>query len=101
MTKQNRYLETLSQWNWWGLWFLVSRPLIEIFHGVMSKSLDWFVCLTPGIVFNLVILFRLDTPLFKFLKLSWLFPPKNSILYLGYALFFPFCGFLAWGLWQS
>lgn len=101
MAQQNRYLESLSSANWAGVWFLVSRPVIEIFYGITSKSINWFICLGPGLSFNILIIFHLDTRLFKWIGLGFMLPPGGSLGYLIYSLSICASGFLGWGFWQS
>lgn len=80
---------------------LVARPMIEIYHGLSAKTLNWFICLTPGAVFNLIVLFGLDVPLGAKIKMSWLFPPHGPVGYLVYVAFGGLSGFVLWGLWQA
>lgn len=105
MEKQNRYLSSLSNMDFNKSWdmavALVSRPIIEIFHGITSKSINWFVCLVPGCLFNILVLTRLDTPLFEFLKLGWLFPPVGMWTYFTYCTIGAVSGFVVWGFWQT
>lgn len=105
MEKQNRYISSLSNidlnkaWDMFGA--LVSRPVIEIFHGITSKSIDWFVCLVPGCLFNILILTRLDGPLFGIMKLGWLLPPAGMWTYFIYCFIGAVSGFAIWGFWQT
>lgn len=81
--------------------FFISRPFIEIFYGIKSKSLDWLTCIIPGCVFNLFVTLGLDRHVFRFLKLSWLLPPTTVGGFLVYCFIGIFSGFLGWGLWQT
>lgn len=105
MEKQNRYVSSLSNidlnkaWDMFGA--LVSRPAIEIFHGITSKSIDWFVCLVPGCLFNILVLTRLDGPLFGIMKLGWLLPPAGMWTYFIYCAVGAISGFAIWGFWQT
>ncbi len=101
MNKQNRYADMFSNANWVGLWFACSRPFIEIFHGITSKSINWFVCLIPGLVLNLLVVSRLDGYFFRWAGLEAILPPKSSTGYLIYASSICLSGFISWGIWQS
>lgn len=105
MEKQNRYVSSLSNVDlnktWDMLVALVSRPVVEIFHGITSKSIDWFVCLVPGCLFNILVLTRLDAPLFGVMKLGWLLPPAGMWTYFIYCVAGATSGFAIWGFWQT
>lgn len=105
MEKQNRYLGSISQIDpsrvFNAIQSITWLPLTEITYGIKSKSINWFLALTPGCVFNLLVLLKWDTPVFQFLKLGWLLPPAGPKGYLVYAILGAFSGMLAWGLWQA
>lgn len=105
MEKQNRYISSLSNIDLNKAWdmfvAIVSRPVIEIFHGITSKSIDWFVCLVPGCLFNILVLTRLDGPLFGIMKLGWLLPPAGMWTYFIYCFAGAVSGFAIWGFWQT
>lgn len=105
MEKQNRYVSSLSNIDLNKAWdmfvALVGRPVIEIFYGITSKSIDWFVCLVPGCLFNILVLTRLDGPLFGIMKLGWLLPPAGMWTYFIYCFAGAVSGFAIWGFWQT
>lgn len=105
MEKQNRYASSLSNIDLNKAWdmfvALGSRPVIEIFHGITSKSIDWFVCLVPGCLFNILVLTRLDGPLFGIMKLGRLLPPAGMWTYFIYCFAGGISGFAIWGFWQT
>lgn len=105
MEKQNRYIGSLSSIDLNKAFdvcvAVISRPTIEIFHGITSKSINWFLCLVPGCLLNLLILTRLDALIFKFFRLEWLLPPSGVWAYFIYCIVGQFSGFAAWGLWQT
>lgn len=105
MEKQNRYLADLSNVNAdRALDFLkriVVRPAIEIYHGITAKTINWFICLIPGCIFNMLVLTGADQFLFRLTKLAWLHQPTGPWTYLIYCVFGDCCGFIAWSLWQT
>lgn len=105
MEKQNRYVSSLTNFDLNRAWemfvALVGRPVVEIFHGITSKSINWFVCLGPGCLFNILVLTRLDAPLFGLVRLGWLFPPTGMWAYFIYCIMGAISGFVTWGLWQT
>ncbi len=105
MEKQNRYLSSLNEIDSNMAWNFVSKiivsPLSEIFYGLKFRTINWFSCLVPGCVFNVLVLFRLDVSFFKILKLEWLLPPAGGWSYLAYSFCGAASGFLLWGLRQT
>lgn len=105
MKKENRYVESLSNIDLNKLWDMscavIGRPVIEIYYGLTHKSINWFACLIPGLIFNILLLTRLDAPLFRFLRMGGVFPPSGVWSYFLYSFGGAMIGFIAWGLWQT
>jgi len=105
MQKQNRYVESLSHIDFNKIWDvsakLLARPIVEIFYGISSKSINWFVCLIPGCLFNILVLTGFDELVFRLIKMDWLLPPSGPKSYIVYCLMGVFSGFAFWGFWQS
>lgn len=100
MAEKNSYAGTLSNLDWARISTLCARPFVEIYFGLLSGSLNWFVCITPGLIANLMLLLRVDAFLWRKIGISFL-PPhgaKGYFIYLGLS---SFSGFLIWGIWQT
>src|SRR5688572_6883805 len=101
MGKENSYQESVSNIDLNRAFdvavTVTGRPIIEIVHGIGSKSIDWFTCLVPGCVFNALVLTGWDTPAFRFIKMGWLLPPSGVWSYFIYCICGAMSGFGLWG----
>jgi hypothetical protein len=74
---------------------------MEVGYGISAKSIDWLVCLTPGLVFNILVATQLDHYLFRVLGVGRILPPSGGIGFFVYWVLGVSSGFYGWGLWQT
>lgn len=82
------------------LLFGISQPLIEIIYGIRKDTILYWPCITWGLLFDFLILSHLDQRIFKFLKMSWLYP-AHPISYSIYSFVGATFGFWVWGAIQT
>ena len=80
---------------------LIWQPIVEIAYGISSKSINWFGCLVPGLIFNVLVLTGADKYVWKFLRLGWMLPPVKVWPFFIYSVWGALIGFSAWSLWQT
>lgn len=80
--------------------FGIGQPIIEVIYGIRKDTILYWPLITWGLIFDALLLSGLDQYIFKFLRLSWLYP-KNPITYSFYAFFGATLGFWVWGAFQS
>ncbi len=80
--------------------FGLSQPIIEVIYGIRKDTILYWPLITWGLIFDALILSGLDQFIFKWLKISWLYP-RNPITYSFYAFFGATLGFWIWGAIQA
>lgn len=80
--------------------FGISQPIIEIFYGIRKDTIIYWPLITWGLVFDILTLSQFDERIFKFLKISWIYP-RNPVSYSIYAFFGVTLGFWIWGAIQT
>lgn len=85
--RNSSLLDTLAHIDWitviWRLAKTLSRPVIELAHGLRTRTLPIFECLVMGTGFGLTIALRLDRWIFKKTNLGALYPYSTT----GYTLY--------------
>jgi hypothetical protein len=76
------------------------QPLLELNYALKFGTLPWLKCLVPGILFNLVVIFRWDAWVFRHYRIQS-FYPSSVWLYILYLLLGAFSGFWVWGIGQA
>ncbi len=80
--------------------FGVSQPVIEIVYGIRKDTIIYWPLISWGIIFDFLVLSGTDKLIFKFLKITWLYP-TNPIAYTFYVFFGVTLGFWIWGAAQA
>ncbi len=76
------------------------QPVLEINFAVRFGTLPWLYCLIPGVVFNVLVIFRWDAWIFRRFGIQLLYP-QSIRFYVGYVLLGALSGFWAWGIGQT
>lgn len=82
------------------LWHLTANPALELLFGIRFRAVPWIACLIPGLLFNSMVVLRIDSSLWKYLGLLKLYP-GNPWLYWPYVASGAASGFWAWGIGQT
>jgi hypothetical protein len=93
-----------NQIDWWKLstnsFYIVTRPVIEIFFGIRSGRIPLAECLLMGGIVGSLILVHFDQ--YFWIKLGIIsFYPKRSLYYFIYCGLTLFSGFWFWGVFQT
>lgn len=78
----------------------ISQPIVEVIYGIKKDTILYWPAITWGIIFDFLLLTRLDEKAFQFLKIGWLYP-KGPILYTLYCFVGVTFGFWIWGAIQT
>ncbi|CAN5417138.1 hypothetical protein BH10BDE1_BH10BDE1_27970 [soil metagenome] len=75
-------------------------PILELIFAVRFRTLPWIHCLIPGLILNVLVLFRFDISLWKYLGLMK-FYPSSVWVYWPYIATGAVSGFWGWGVGQT
>ncbi len=81
-------------------WHYTYNPTRELLFGARFRTLPWIACLIPGLIFNVLVIFRIDTWMRKYVGLPPLFSHSGWI-YWSYIFVGGISGFWAWGIGQT
>ena len=79
---------------------IISRPIYELFDGIVSKTLPWHLCFAAGITIQLAISFHLDRYLFGHLHGEGFYPTSREAFRVYYLLCIT-SPFVCWATYQA
>lgn len=80
--------------------FGISQPLIEVIYGIRKETIPLGPLIAWGLLFDYLVLSKMDQRFFHLLKIGWLYP-KNPVLFSIYIIIGVFFGFWVWGAIQT
>ena len=80
-------------------YFLLTRPLLEVFYGIRADRFPWAECLLWGDIAGAMILLHLDQVLFRRIGIENLYPVRAQFYY-SYCAVLMTSGFWFWGAFQ-
>lgn len=80
---------------------ILSRPFIEIFHGLRKGTIPYFECGAWACLVSILTAFGADIWIFRKFHLSFLYPYNHPIVYWTMQIALISSGFLFWGFRQA